>query len=173
MLHRNIQWQSHVLDLLNKIHQIEKARPYGFELIVHNDLCRIWQELSLNMECDYHNVESNTEHATKRRTKLMMTFIQRYFSEDLSLQTIASSANISKSECVRCFRKCLNCSPLEYLTECRLSNAMHLLTNSDLSVTDISLSCGFGSTSYFSKVFKAKIGITPLYYRNHGFFRND
>jgi len=54
---------------------------------------------------------------------------------------------------------------MEYLQEKRLLLAAEKLISTDLPVTDIALSCGFSSPSYFTKQFRELIGKTPSVYR--------
>lgn len=48
----------------------------------------------------------------------------------------------------------------------RLKRACALLADTDLSVTEIGIACGFGSTSYFTKLFHQQYGLTPGEYRS-------
>ncbi|MDD6062894.1 MAG: helix-turn-helix transcriptional regulator, partial [Oscillospiraceae bacterium] len=73
--------------------------------------------------------------------------------------------HVSKSECCRLFQSSYGCSIFTYLTDYRLQKSVLLLTDSLLSVLDISDMCGFNSTSYFIKRFREKVGMTPLQYR--------
>lgn len=56
--------------------------------------------------------------------------------------------------------------PIEFLNEYRLKKALELLTASDMPVTEVSLSCGFGHISYFGKLFREVYGMSPREYRN-------
>ena len=76
-----------------------------------------------------------------------------------------SKANISRTECFRCFHAIADCSPSLYLQQYRLSKAIHLLNKTTLSLSEICYSCGFKSNSYFGKLFKEKLGISPGKYR--------
>ena len=53
-----------------------------------------------------------------------------------------------------------------YLTHVRLECAKNLLNGTEKSIQNIAVECGFSSSSYFIRVFKTEIGITPLQYRN-------
>ena len=62
------------------------------------------------------------------------------------------------------------CSPTfsivnEYISRLRIEKAKHLLANTDLSVNDIVIKCGFGSYTYFFKVLKDNMGVTPVQFR--------
>ena len=61
---------------------------------------------------------------------------------------------------------------MTYITKYRISTALSLLQNTALSVTEIALSTGFNSSSYFSKVFREYMGITPLQYLKSLYLKN-
>ena len=87
----------------------------------------------------------------EERIKKMMLYIRDHYSEKISLEEIAVSANISGRECLRCFRDMLNISPFGYLMDYRIRRAAGLLRETDRTVTDIAFTCGFFGTSYFGK----------------------
>ena len=99
------------------------------------------------------------------RLLTMLSFIQEHFAEKLTLEEIADSAAVSTRECLRCFRSAIDRSPIEYLTDYRLQMARKLLETTDLPVTEIALRTGFGSSSYFTKMFRRTSGITPVAHR--------
>ena len=65
------------------------------------------------------------------------------------------------------FQKILHTTPMTYITKYRISTALSLLQNTTLSITEIALSVGFNSSSYFSKIFREYMGSTPLQYRKN------
>ena len=95
----------------------------------------------------------------------MLTFIRQNYREKLSLEDIARSASISKSECLRCFRTSIDRSPFEYLQDYRIEIAERLLRSTDDSVLDIALQTGFSNSAYFGKIFREVHGISPGVYR--------
>lgn len=65
----------------------------------------------------------------------------------------------------RCFRKYYSTTPTEFINDLRLNYCASLLMFSNLSVTDISMECGFENLSWFYEVFERRFGIAPLQYR--------
>ncbi|MBC8533998.1 helix-turn-helix domain-containing protein [Yeguia hominis] len=94
-----------------------------------------------------------------------MQYIETHYGEPVSLEVLSRSANISKSECLRCFKAALQTTPYQYLTGYRLSKAAALLENTDLPITQVADRVGFSQLSHFGKQFKEKTGITPSQYR--------
>lgn len=99
------------------------------------------------------------------RVKQMLVFLRDHYAEDIRLADIAASAGVCARECLRCFRQELGMTPLSCLTQLRVRKAAELLRESDRSATDIALSCGFSSLSYFGKVFRRQMGASPGGYR--------
>lgn len=92
-------------------------------------------------------------------------FIHSNFSYEIGVAEIARAVGIDRSYLYRIFRESLGKSPKEYLTDFRLRVATEMLAATELSVTEIALSCGFKEVSLFGKQFKAAYGCTPLKYR--------
>ncbi len=72
---------------------------------------------------------------------------------------------ISVRECCRCFKENLNTTPFSYLIDYRLYKSCELLSHTSMSITEIAITCGFGSSSYFTKLFREKFSCTPGEYR--------
>lgn len=99
------------------------------------------------------------------RMQKFLRYISEHYEEDISLDSLAKSANVSKSECLRCFKASLQTTPYKYLTQYRLSKAAELLKNSDEPIRTIADSVGFRQISHFGKSFKEKTGFSPRDYR--------
>jgi len=86
--------------------------------------------------------------------------------EPLSPAELAEEVGMSTRQLERLFRRYLNRSPKRYYMELRLAKARNLLMQTDLSVINVALACGFASPSHFSKCYRAQYGTTP--YRERG-----
>ena len=73
---------------------------------------------------------------------------------------------ISPSAFNRRFKKEVGITPIEYLIEIRINCSKIMLRRKDIPVTDIALSCGFSSSSYFATCFQNHVGISPTEYRD-------
>lgn len=79
---------------------------------------------------------------------------------------LAEAVGMSTRQLERLFRRYLNRSPKRYYMELRLARARNLLMQTDMSVINVALACGFSSPSHFSKCYRAQYGTTP--YRERG-----
>jgi transcriptional regulator GlxA family with amidase domain len=94
----------------------------------------------------------------------LIAVIQRMeesLEEPLTRAALASAAGLSSRQLERLFRKYLNRSPARYYVELRLNRARLLLLQTNLSVIDVALACGFVSPSHFSKCYRDFFGKTP------------
>ena len=94
-----------------------------------------------------------------------LNHIEKHYAENLSLEALAKSGNVSKSECLRCFKACMQTTPYKYILEYRLSKAAILLKSTDTPIGDIASSVGFHQISHFGKCFREKTGYSPREYR--------
>lgn len=127
----------------------------------------IWQKISLNTANETYFGSQYADRITEERLKQMISYIQTNYSERISLTQIAAASNISKSECMRCFKSMINISPIDYCIEYRISKAKELLENSKISAVEIAQLCGFESPAYFTKTFRLRTKFTPSDYRKH------
>ena len=147
------------------IHKLT-TEDFGKELSYLSILSELWRE---NLAYIFKNKSELLEHKINRkneeRAKKILSYIHENYSEPLTVDLLAKHANISRSECFRCFKHFTNKNPIEYINEYRLGNAAKLLMESGLSVTEVGVACGFNSSSYFGKIFKEIYGVSPKQYR--------
>lgn len=132
----------------------------GYELRLREALTSLWLDL-------FRLFPAETERRGDGNgaLKQMMTYVQEHCAEPIRIRDVAAAGFVSERECYRAFHDALQTSPLEYVTDVRLRRACMLLTKGGESVTGIALACGFGSASFFGKVFRARFGMTPTEYR--------
>lgn len=95
-----------------------------------------------------------------------LSYIQEYYdSKDLSLQVIAEHCHISPSYLSRIFKQKKGCTITEHINKTRVEEAKHLLQQPDTTITDTAKKVGFSDRSYFSKVFKKIMGLSPSDYK--------
>ncbi len=92
--------------------------------------------------------------------------MEKNLEEPLSPSLLARQAGLSTRQLERLFRRYLDRSPKRYYLELRLKKARSLLLQTDMSVINVALACGFSSPSHFSKCYRAFYGRTP--YRERG-----
>lgn len=92
-------------------------------------------------------------------------YCNAHYGEKISVSDLAMVANCSESHFSRIFREETSMSPVDYLMHVRLDCAKRMLRVNEKTVTEIALSCGFGSSSYFSQCFTKKFKTSPSDFR--------
>ena len=103
-----------------------------------------------------------------RHPKLSMVIqkMEANIEEPVSPAILSREVGMSTRQLERLFRRYLNRSPKRYYMELRLQKARNLLMQTDMSVINVALACGFSSPSHFSKCYRAHYDTTP--YRERG-----
>ncbi|MEO0381829.1 MAG: GlxA family transcriptional regulator [Pseudomonadota bacterium] len=96
----------------------------------------------------------------------VIQIMEQNIEEPISPSILARDVGMSTRQLERLFRRYLNRSPKRYYMELRLQKARNLLMQTDMSVINVALACGFASPSHFSKCYRAHYDTTP--YRERG-----
>lgn len=134
------------------------SNEYDFSRNIYSLLC----ELAKPDEKD----EGNERF---KELSIAKEYIKDHFNEDLSVEKIASSINLSSSYFSKIFKETFSYSPYDYLLNVRLEKAKELLKSTTLSVLEIAYKTGFKSDANFIYFFKKETGISPLKFRNMKF----
>ena len=168
---------SNAEELLNNVH-FETNKVYGIG--IHYIFANYWK--NLYRECiikDEYAIPAIATILTSifydlaRHTKNQLTsynlktirYIHENISEDYDLQKLADIENLSISRYRTLFTEIIGTSPINYIIDLRINTAADLLTNSTLSITDVSKNVGYEDTYYFSRLFKKRMGVSPAKYR--------
>lgn len=129
-----------------------------------NRYCKIMAQLYSLFGFLIDNAGSNIRQtATMPEYYLMqaLDFIDRNYHENITVVDIASYVGISRKTLNLVFASLTGFSPKDYLTYYRISKAVDLLKDQNLSIEMISASVGYNDQFYFSKQFKKNVGMTP------------
>ena len=100
------------------------------------------------------------------KLSLVIQQMEANIEEPISPSILAKAVGLSTRQLERLFRRYLNRSPKRYYMELRLQKARNLLMQTDMSVINVALACGFASPSHFSKCYRSHYKTTP--YRERG-----
>lgn len=134
------------------------------------DTCAAWYHLAFHLfELLFHLSTGINHYMQQRCIDQRMSRIVQYINENYnhinSIEDIADHFYISKYYLCRLFAKELGVSLISYLNVVKIRMACALIGEDTLSMTEIALKCGFNSSSYFCKVFRAEMGVPPSVYR--------
>lgn len=132
-----------------------------YEMRVQRSLNAIFEYMALHLDSLPRVDTSRVQITTQIRIQQMLSFLYEHYAEDICLLDIAQAANISRSEAGRCFQSYMRCSPIEALIRIRLGAAHAMLRDSDRSLFEICLACGFHAVNYFSRQYRRYYGCPP------------
>lgn len=162
------QIHSRVCQLLLEIHdEYFSSNAYSETLIC----ARFLEILVLVGRSDVASAQQNfSAKDTKQKEyldkfMLVTSYINEHFTEDLTLEEVASLAGFSKYHFTRLFRQYADTSFYKYLNQKRIAYAKTLLLDPNLAVIDVALQSGFASPSAFLRMFKLMNNCTPTEFR--------
>lgn len=148
---------SNIKRLFDMIYAYAKSSSYMDEncsLLVYEYIMAARNELLLN-----------TSASTTSIIKDAVTYIDKNYSKDISLEELSGICGISRQHFCRIFKKEFGMRPLEYLAKKRISEAKILLCNTSKRISLIGEETGYKDITYFGMVFKKYEGISPSEYR--------
>lgn len=96
----------------------------------------------------------------------VLDYINEHLDRDIKLADLAALLDMSQFHFSHLFKQAIGTSPYQYLLGQRIERAKQLLKQTDRSIMDIALACGFNSHSHLSKQFRQSTGMTPTTYRS-------
>ena len=96
----------------------------------------------------------------------MIEYINFNWQKNVTVAELAKKANLSESRAAHLFRDAVGESIHRYVNSIKISNSKVLLLNTDMSIAEISAMAGYNDPLYFSRAFKASVGISPKEFRN-------
>lgn len=153
--------------LFNRAFEALAEDHYGFEFTVRENLSHIClflhQAFALHMD-----MQDTAPNRDNLRISQILSYIHENFADAISLSDIAREVGISERECLRCFQKTIQLSPIQYLLKYRVMRGAELLLKNPMdSISEIASLCGFESQSHFAKMFKRFYNCSPREYRKH------
>ena len=149
-----------IIRLCDEISVLQKSRPVCYELEIKSLLLKIWAIL---FTCASESAGAQKPDLKIDRIKSAVSYINDNYQNKLSLEEIALSCNLSKSEFCRYFKRMMHRTPFDYVTDLRVRKSTELL-DKGTSVTEAAMSSGFFDSSYYTKTFKRYMGCTPREY---------
>jgi AraC-like DNA-binding protein len=156
-------------DLVQKITQEDNAKKYGFELAIRTHIgeiflwiLRSWNEKGLDL-----NLTQALNRTNIKRLQTVFNYVDEHYDQPMTIDDVAKLCVMSYSYFSRFFKASMNQNFSAYVNFIRVSKAESLLTTSELSITEIALTVGFSTSSYFIEQFKRHKRMTPKQFRDN------
>lgn len=127
-------------------------------------LMEIWLRIYEHADCPEEPEENGRDI---ERIRTLMEYMQKHYGEKVTLEELADQIHLCKSESCRLFKRYMKESLFDYLLAYRVERSLELLRHTDLDVTGIAGNCGFTNPGYYARIFRRKMGCTPLQYRKN------
>lgn len=136
----------------------------------YEDICQAYMEIliirlmrntALSVQTEPQGISSNRQCAAVKR------YIDMHFKEPLTLAHLSEEAHMNKYYLSHAFKQEYGISPINYLIYRRINESKYLLTETDLSMSQIAQLLGFSSLSYFSQSFRKTQGVSPMEFRQN------
>lgn len=102
----------------------------------------------------------------KSRLFPAFVYIEENLASTIKISDFEGLLSLSKEQIIRLFKAETGKTPAEYILDFKIKRAMEMLRRGTVSITEISEGLGFSNPSHFSKVFKARVNMTPREYKN-------
>lgn len=94
-----------------------------------------------------------------------ITFMKSHIDQTVSVEKLAEMVWCSRAKLFAAFKDSTGMTPVDYWTRLRVDHAQEMLINTDHSITEVAMRCGFCTSQYFSTVFRKYAGVTPTHFR--------
>jgi AraC-like DNA-binding protein/mannose-6-phosphate isomerase-like protein (cupin superfamily) len=122
-------------------------------------IIRLMRNTALVVPTEPQVISANRQCAAVRR------YIDLHFKESLTLDQLAQEVHMNKFYLSHAFKREYGVSPINYLIARRINESKYLLTETDLSMSQIAQLLGFSSLSYFSQAFRKTQEVSPMEFR--------
>ena len=149
-------WMEGIVDALEE--ELKARRP-GFRFMSTALFMRIVGYLSRR----YGRLRASDSRSLFRIGQAI-SHIENHYDKDISLDRLAKIAGMSRRNFLRIFRDAMGDSPIDYLIRLRVSRAIELLRQSDMTITEAAYEVGFKDSNYFTRQFRKVMGMGPRAY---------
>ena len=158
---RDSQIEAIMMMLLAQLHQAS----FGDQLYVDSLANVLAVHLLRHHATTRQSLQIGNSGLSQRQLLQVLDYIDAHLGCEIKLANLAQLVDISQFHFGRLFKQSLGLSPHKYLLQQRVERAKQLLKQTDQSIADIALDCGFNSHSHLSGQFRRLTGMTPRAYR--------
>ena len=128
----------------------------------------VWHLVNVLLSIVNRNKETDKNYTySKKLEKILpaLNLITKKYKEHIQIETLANACHFNVGYFRRIFKELTNCTPIDYIHRVRLEEATLLLSQTTMSVLEISETVGFQSLSNFNRSFLSSFGVSPTKYR--------
>ncbi|MGI6777051.1 MAG: AraC family transcriptional regulator [Acetivibrionales bacterium] len=153
-----------IKDLFKSVYEIYLTDDKYAQILMKSNVLQImYHILSLDNNVQSDKLQSMRLHM--HRIELLYEYIETNLHRTMSLAELANACQLSKGFLCRLFKQTNGITLFSYINNTRIQRARRLLIETELPIKDISIQCGFENETYFYRMFKRKMHISPIAYR--------
>ena len=153
---------NYFMDILHEMEQeYDKKQPY-WDMYVGSNLRRMFITIlrEFQEEISTHVSDPGIVIAYQ-----IMNYLNSHYTEDINVDAVADLVFHNKHYVSHIFKDKTGYSIMDYVITLRINRAKALLAESEMTVSDIAVECGYTDFAYFSRIFKKKTGQSPKSFR--------
>jgi len=157
---QELGYQKKITQIFQQIFEVGHAEFSGYQQVLSGEVVKLagWLH-ALKRKAEFGDYDAD---AIIRQARIIIM----NSPDDISIQTVADELNIGYSRFRKLFKEYTGMAPGQYQIELKLKRAINLLYDKNKPIKEIAMESGFSSPYYFSRIFKKKLGCSPLYFRN-------
>ncbi len=160
ILHADEDTLSDLAVIIQRMSIERKLREPGFEQILNSYFLILITQISRAFAASENFVKNTVESFYST-----IAYMEANYTLQLRLNDLARMSHLSERQFNRRFKELYNTTPGQHMIQLKLGRACILLEETDMTVSEIALECGFSDINYFSKVFKSVYNQAPTSYR--------
>lgn len=153
--------------LIRRMQEADAHRQPGYLFQILRDFYQIMYLLVTDYRILQADKEWKNQNRNTDRLSRITNYIQAHYKEDLKLEGVAQIFGFSPAYLSRMFRKYAGINYKTYVSDLRTQAGYRLLLNTQMSVGEIALECGFPDSRSFTKAFRRQYGMPPAEYRKN------
>jgi len=153
-----------IRQLLNTIYEELQEKKIEHEIYIHSAVNMIFATLMRSFQ---YYLPTEGMHRTMERILPGIRFIDNEYCSNISLEQIAQKSGLSPNYYTKLFKDCFQMRLWDYVLSKRINKAKQMLrSETENTILQIALACGFNNTANFNKAFLRFTGLTPKEYRD-------
>lgn len=157
-----------LIPVLEEAREVYQEKNQGYELLIKARLLEVLYKLE---KCAAEQPATSHANLSRRNhssvlAKKVIAYVQQNYSKPVTLSDMAQQVNMNPSYFCRFVKKQFDLSPMEFLNEYRIAEAVNLMETTDKKIIEIASQTGFSNVNRFTQIFKKYYGCTPACYRH-------
>ncbi len=161
-------WEYEASGILAQIRRIFAKQEPAYELLIKARLCELWYLLFTHARTTGRDPASATDYQVGI-IRAVIGYLKSHYESAVSLEALSKEFGISRGHLCRLFKQITKMTIVEYLNYYRISMSISWLRDTDREIGEIAGLTGFCNISYFNRVFRSYMHMTPTEYRRGTF----